>query len=84
MSGYFKYIPSQNCTRMMVGEWKRCIDKKGSCGALLTDNSKAFDGLPHKSLLAKLGFNVLVMILLNPNLGIHPRGGFFIPLLSFP
>ena len=50
MSAYFKYIPSQNCTMMMVGEWKRCLDKKGSCGALLPDNSKAFDGLPHKPL----------------------------------
>ena len=82
MFDYFKHIPSQNYTMMMVREWKKCLDKKGSCGALLTDNSKAFDSLPHKPLLAKLGFNVLVMILLNPNLS--GSGGFFIPLLSFP
>ena len=30
------------------------LDKKGTCGALLTDFSKAFDCLPHKVLLAKL------------------------------
>ena len=38
----------------MVEKWKKCIDKKGTCGALLTDLSKAFDCLPYQLLLAKL------------------------------
>ena len=38
----------------MVEKWKKYLDKKGNCGVLLTDLSKAFHFLPNKSLLAKL------------------------------
>ena len=38
----------------MIEKWKNCLDKKGSCGVLLTDLSKAFDCLPHDLIIAKL------------------------------
>ena len=41
----------------MVEKWEKCLDKKGTCGALLTNLSKAFDCLPCKPLLAKLNAN---------------------------
>ena len=38
----------------MIEKWKKCLDKNGKCGALLTDQSKAFDCLYHDLLKAKL------------------------------
>ena len=38
----------------MIEKWKIFIDNNGSCGALLTDLSKAFDCLPHDLLLTQL------------------------------
>ena len=52
--GFRKGIGAQHCLTVMVENWKKCLDKNGVCGALLTDLSKAFDCLPHDLLIAKL------------------------------
>ena len=38
----------------MLEKWKITLDKKGCCGGLLTDLSKAFDCLSHDLLIAKV------------------------------
>ena len=45
--GFRKGYSSQQCLLTMVEKWKKNLDKGGSCGALLTDLSKAFDCLEH-------------------------------------
>ena len=52
--GFRKSHIAQHCLLVMVEKWEKCLDKKRTCGALLTDLSKAFDCLQHKLLLAKL------------------------------
>ena len=42
LSKYFwKDHSTQNCLLVMVEKWKKCLDKKWTCGILLTDLSKA-------------------------------------------
>ena len=52
--GYRKGYSSQHSLITMFERWKENLDKKGECGALLVDLSKAFDCLQHDLLLAKL------------------------------
>ena len=52
--GFRKGFNAQDCLIVMIEKWKRMLDMGGTCGALLTDLSKAFDSLPHDLLLAKL------------------------------
>ena len=51
--GFRKGIGAQECLLVLIEKWKRVLDKGGTCGALLTDLSKAFDCLPHDLLIAK-------------------------------
>ena len=52
--GFRKGFNAQDCLIVMIEKWKRMLDKGGTCGALLTELSKAFDCLPHDLLIAKL------------------------------
>ena len=52
--GFRKGHSTEHCLLVMIEKWKKCLDQKGVCAALLTDLSKAFDCLPHNLLLAKL------------------------------
>ena len=52
--GFRKGYSAQDCLIAMIEKWRKCLDKSGVCGALLTDLSKAFDCLPHDLLIAKL------------------------------
>ena len=64
--GFRKGYSAQDCLVAMIEKWKIFIDNNGSCGALLTDLSKAFDCLPHDLLLAKLHAYGLDLKLLKP------------------
>ena len=58
--GFRKGYSSQYVLILMIEKWKKCIDKGGFAGALLTDLSKAFDCFSHELPIAKLsayGFN---------------------------
>ena len=52
--GFRKRYSAQHCLLAMLEKWKSAVDNKINFGALLTDLSKAFGGLPHDILLAKL------------------------------
>ena len=59
--GFRKGYSSQQCLLVLMEKWKKCLEKGGKCGALLTDLSKAFDCLLHDLLIAKLhahGFEI--------------------------
>ena len=38
----------------MVEKWRKTLDEGGETGAVLTEISKAFDGIDHNLLIAKL------------------------------
>ena len=45
---------TQQYPLMMIAKWKETFNKGGLGGALLTDQSKAFDCIKHNLLIAKL------------------------------
>ena len=52
--GFRKGYRAQQCLLIMIEKWRASLDQNGTCTALLTDLSKAFDCLPHDLLIAKL------------------------------
>ena len=52
--GFRKGYSAQQCLLAMIEKWRVSLDKNGTCAALLTDLSKAFDCLSHDLLIAKL------------------------------
>ena len=52
--GFRKGYSAQHCLVVMLEKWRTTLDKKGCCGVLLTDLSKAFDCLSHELLIAKI------------------------------
>ena len=49
--GFRRNMGTQNCLLFLIERWKKCLDKKGVAGVLLTDLSKAFDSLDHELLI---------------------------------
>ena len=54
LSGYRKGFNTQHAWLTLVENWRKSLDKKGFCGAILIDLSKAFNPLNHDLLIAKL------------------------------
>ena len=52
-SGFWKRHIAQHCLLVIIRKWKKCLDRNGACGALLTDLPRAFDFFPHSILIAK-------------------------------
>ena len=54
LCGFRKGYRCQQCLILMLGKWKKALDNHNMAGALLTDQSKAFDCLNHELLIAEL------------------------------
>ena len=52
--GFRKGFSTQHCLLVMTEKWRKCLDKGGISGAILTDLSKAFDCILHELSVAKL------------------------------
>ena len=52
--GFRKGFSTQHCLLVMTEKWRKCLDKGGIRGAILTDLLKAFDCILHDLLIAKL------------------------------
>ena len=52
--GFRKGFSTQHCLLVMTEKWRKCLDKGGISGAILTDLLKAFDCILHDLLIAKL------------------------------
>ena len=52
--GFREGCSAQQYLLIMIEEWRASLDQNGTCAALLTDLSKAFDCLLHDLLIAKL------------------------------
>ena len=66
--GFRKRHSTQHCLLNHLEKWKWSVDKGKSFGAILTDQSKAFDCLDHKLLTAKLnayGFDLPALRLIH-------------------
>ena len=63
LCGYMKGHSTQHALICLTEKWKKILDEKGFCGAVLMDLSKAFDTINHELLIAKL--RVLKRVLSN-------------------
>ena len=52
--GFRKGFSTKHCHLVMTKKWRKCLDKVGISGAILTHLSKAFDLILHDLLIAKL------------------------------
>ena len=52
--GFREGYSVQQCLLIITEKWRASLDENGTCAALLTDLSKAFDCLPHNQLIPKL------------------------------
>ena len=52
--GFRQGFSTQHCLLVMAEKWRKCLDKGGLSGAILTDLSKAYDCILHDLLIAKL------------------------------
>ena len=52
--GFRKGFSTQHCLLVMTEKWRKCLDRGGIIGAILTDLSKAFDCILHDLLMVKL------------------------------
>ena len=53
LCGYRKGYSTQHALICLIKKWKKILDKKGFCGAVLMDLSKAFNTINHEFLIAK-------------------------------
>ena len=54
LCGFRKGFSTQHCLTVVLERWKKGLTYGNVAGAFLTDLSKAFDGLNHELLIAKL------------------------------
>ena len=59
--GFRKGCRAQHCLQVMVEKWKKLIDKKGICGALMSDSSEVFNCFPHKLLFTEITIHMVLM-----------------------
>ena len=52
--GFRESFSTQHCLLVITEKWRKCLDKRGISGAILTDLHKAFDCILHGLLIAKL------------------------------
>ena len=54
LCGYKKVYSTHHALICLAEKWKKILDKKGFCGAVLLHLSKAFDTIDHELLVTKL------------------------------
>ena len=74
---FWKNFNTQHALIALLEKWRTILDKSGFGGAILMDLSKAFDGLNHDLMVAKLyayGFSKESVTLIRNYLKIYGSG----------